>query len=408
MKKTALYWLGCVWGCVLTLASCNYEKDAIPVSPEEPEAVLMEVPIRIGQLPMEAKNTSPDTRSTMPMGPEQENPMRTLAVVQFDSEGNMLEINQDHLTTHPHYHFKDLTSPENPSGVINISLDDITLFSSEERDTRVCLIANETEAGMDSLLWNKQENRRLLWNEFRIRTIHIPYKLPEKGNAKDSLGHVREIYMYGHYEGKLKQNSSGAPEVGEGQSLSISLARVIARVEMNVKLGEGVSIPEGYRVFFGMYNVEEMAYLVPGAASFLSDTRAHRHITFEPVDRTEGLTTTAKTFYFYMAPHIVQDNRKNVTYFAVWCVPNTVSGEDLHNDKMEAETNGTEPRYPCAKILMCNDPLTEGDTPSAEGAYWLNRNSIYHVNLTLTYEPASRAAKEEGYVIDLNQLIKQN
>lgn len=412
MKKTALYLLGYLYVALFTLVSCSGEREELG---EKQEPVLVKVPIHIGQMPMETKNALPGTRSTMPMGPEQENPMRTLAVIQFDSEGNMLEINQDNLTDHPHYHFMDLTSPDNPSGVINASLDNVTLFSSENRTTRVCLIANERKEGIDSLLWNKQENRRLLWNEFRIRTIEIPYKLPEKGNDQDSLGHVREIYMYGHYEGELKRNESGSPEVGNGQQLSISLARVIARVEMNVKLGAGISIPKGYRIFFGMYNVEQSTYLVPGAAKFLSDSRKHNHITFAPVDRTEGLSETASTYYFYMAPHIVQDKRSNVTYFAVWCVPESdesgkVTGQRLQEDKINAETNGTQPRYPHVQILMCNDPLTEGDSPSAEGAFWLNRNSIYHVNLTLTYKDentaATRSVTDGEYVINLKQLMK--
>lgn len=56
--------------------------------------------------------------------------------------------------------------------------------------------------------------------------------------------------MYGHYEGTLSMNGD-SPEVGNAQPLSISMARVIARVEMNIKLAENVNIPDGYHIFSG-------------------------------------------------------------------------------------------------------------------------------------------------------------
>lgn len=405
MKNYRLYPFICLCVSMLISISCNQGKDEFPSLVDGQEAVLVKVPIHVGQLPMDTKDASSDTRATVPMGPEQENPMRTLAVVQFDYEGNLLEINPD--DEHPYYHFIDLTSSDNLSGVISTDLNNVSLFSSEERDTRVCLIANKTEAEIGTLLWNENANRNLLWNEFRLQTIEIPYKLPEKGNAVDSLGHVNEIYMYGHYEGTLSMNG-GSPEVGNAQPLSISMARIIARVEMNIKLAENVNIPDGYHVFFGMYNVEQSAYLVPGAANYLTDNLIHNHITFDPVDRTEGLSQVAKTFYFYMAPHIVLNTRNNATYFAIWCVKEGVSAEDLQKDKDEAENSGRTPNYPYAQILICNDPLMDEEKPSVEGAYWLNRNSVYHVNLTLTYTDnaaSTRCLAGGEYEINLNRLI---
>lgn len=405
MKNHRLYLFICLCVSILTSISCSQGKDEFRAVTDGQESVLVKVPIHVGQLPMETNHASSDTRSTMPMGPEQENPMRTLAVVQFDNEGNLLEINPNN--AHPYYHFIDLTSSDNLSGVISTDLNNISLFSSEERDTRVCLIANKTETEIGALLWDEEANRNLLWNEFRLQTIEIPYKLPEKGNDVDSLGHVNEIYMYGHYEGTLSMNGD-SPEVGNAKPLSISMARIIARVEMNIKLAENVNIPDGYHVFFGMYNVEQSAYLVPGAANYLTDNLIHNHITFDPVDRTEGLSQVAKTFYFYMAPHIVLNTRNNATYFAIWCVKEGVSAEDLQKDKDEAENSGRTPNYPYAQILICNDPLMDEEKPSVEGAYWINRNSIYHVNLTLTYTDnaaSTRCLAGREYEINLNRLI---
>lgn len=402
MMNHRLYPFICLCVCLLTSVSCDQCKDRFQLSVNEQEPLLVKVPIQVGQLPMD--NISSDTRATIPMGPEQENPIRTLTVVQFDSEGNMLRINPGN-NQHPYYHFIDLTTADNPSGVLSTDLDDVSLFVDASRNTRVCLIANETEDEAGTLLWNEQEDRNRLWNEFRLGTIEIPYKL----TPPDSLGHVNDVYMYGHYEGILNLNSSGQPVAGNSNKLSVSLARVITRVEMSVKLGDNVQLPEGYHIFWGMYNVEKSAYLVPGAAEYLSEEVIHNHVVFGPVDRTDKLSTEAQIFYFYMAPHIVLNTRNNTTYFAIWCVPNGITAEKLEEDKKKAEENGKEPIYRYAKILICNDPLTEEDKPSAEGAYWLNRNSIYHMNLTLTYEDSrtfTRRLVRGEYEINLNKLIK--
>ena len=64
------------------------------------------------------------------------------------------------------------------------------------------------------------------------------------------------------------------------------------------------------------------------------------------------------------------------------------------------------PYYNHAEILMCNDPL--GENPNVEGSFWLNRNSLYHVNITLTYDNGTRATRTQGdgeYVINLKELI---
>lgn len=102
MKNHRLYLFICLCVSILTSISCSQGKDGFRAVTDGEESVLMKVPIHVGQLPMGTNHASSDTRSTIPMGPEQENPMRTLAVVQFDNEGNLLEINPNN--KHPYYH----------------------------------------------------------------------------------------------------------------------------------------------------------------------------------------------------------------------------------------------------------------------------------------------------------------
>lgn len=428
MKRNTFHTL--LIGLCVVLAACTDVAEE-PMTPGGgQEAVPVSVSIHVGSAPMTEQGAAPATRATMPMGPALENPIRTLAVFQFDSEGTMLPVNDAETGRRQYYHFRDLTSPENPTGSLSTTLEGVKLRASGSETTHVCLLANVPQEGMDTLLYNKEKKRQLLWNEFRISTIPISYKLPPK-NDVDSIGHVDNIYMFGYYTGPLKVGSDGSPQIpGQVQAaypLSVSMARIIARLEMNIKLDEGVKIPEDKRVFFGMYNAEQSAYVFANAPQYLptSGELTHRHFALLPVDRTDRLNQKAEVFYFYMAPHLVY-RRKNATFFALWCVDDNVKDEDLrkymeenlaaNKDGEGYDENWMSPdgtRYPFAKILMCNDPASQAEEVSAEGTYWLNRNSIYRVNLTLTYAPEetanaaplTRSVGVDGeYVINLGRL----
>lgn len=139
-------------------------------------------------------------------------------------------------------------------------------------------------------------------------------------------------------------------------------------------------MPANHHIYFRLQNVEERAYL------FLNVERTnyvHQHAELMPTtDRTDYITGTEfSTFYFYVAPHLVMSELAdtNATRLLIWCT--TESADNLNEDEADA------------KILLCNDPL--GEMPTAAGAFWLNRNSIYHVNITLTYEDGSSRANGE-------------
>lgn len=400
-------------GLCAILAACTDGKEELTLPGGGQESVPVSVSIQVGSAPMSEPGVVPATRATMPMGPALENPMRTLAVFQFDREGTMLEVNEEETPgVRRYYHFISLTSEDNPSGSVTVTLKDVKLKSSASDITRVCLLANVSQEGMDTLLYDKGKGRQLQWNEFRTSTIPISYKLPPK-NAVDSIGHVGNIYMFGYYAGRLTADGNGSPGI-PGQAvqvrpLFVSLAHVIARLEMNIRLGDGVTVPQDKKVFFGMYNAKRNAYLFAGAHRYLptSDDLLHDHISLYPVDRTGMLNQQAEVFYFYMAPHIAY-KRENATYFALWCVDDNVTAEMLDADMKKPEGQRS---YQFYKILMCNDPTLTGDQPTSEGSYWLNRNSIYRVNLTLTYEEPTRsvthgAGAEGEYVINLKQLVK--
>ena len=394
MKHGLIYITAIICGLAACLTACTDSQDEVPSA----EAKLVKVSLNLEAQPMETMAENTYSRSTVPMAPELENPMRSLAVIQFDSEGNMMQVNGN-----SYFHYIDLTSGGSSVGQTTTQLD-VDLFALN--DTRVCVIANVDEQRVQELLRHDTENRNKLWSEFRLSTIEIPYILTDETGDKTRVGHVEEIFMYGQYEGDI--NEQGMAVSGtHSKQLSIVMARIISRMEMYIRLGEGVTVPDGYKIYLGFTGIEKSAYLVPGVANYLAEY-VHNHVVLPPSKRTDlikGNGTTGTTFYFYLAPHLVlQEHKERVTRFIIWCVPNNVSAEDLVI--IEDADPIPNPYYNHAEILMCNDPL--GENPNVEGSFWLNRNSLYHVNITLTYQNGTRATSAQGdgeYVINLKELI---
>ena len=398
MKHGLKYITAIVCGLAVCLAACTDRQDEVAG-----EARLVTVSLNLDTQPMETKADNTYSRSTVPMAPELENPMKSIAVLQFDSEGTMLRVNEAE-PSHPYFHYIDLTSGGSSVGQTSTQLD-VELFAME--DTRVCVIANVDEQTVQDLVFNDEEGRSYLWNEFRVSTIDIPYILkPDESGDKTRVGHVEEVFMYGQYEGNIDEQGMAVSGPNTKQ-LSIVMARIISRMEMFIRLGQGVTVPNGYSIYLGFTGIEKSAYLVPGVANYLTKY-VHNHVVLPPSERTELISdngTTGTTFYFYLAPHLVlQEHKERVTRFIIWCVRDDVSAENLVI--VEDADPIPSPYYNHAEILMCNDPL--GENPNAEGSLWLNRNSLYHVNITLTYQDGTRAARSQGdgeYVINLKELI---
>lgn len=398
MKHGLIYITAIICGLAACLTACTDRQDEVPSA----EAKLVKVSLNLEAQPMETMAENTYSRSTVPMAPELENPMRSLAVIQFDSEGTMLRVNEAE-PSHPYFHYIDLTSGGSSVGQTSTRLD-VELFAME--DTRVCVIANVDEQRVQELLRHDTENRNKLWSEFRLSTIEIPYILTDETVDKTRVGHVEEIFMYGQYEGDINEQGMAVSGIHSKQ-LSIVMARIISRMEMYIRLGEGVHVPDGYEIYLGFTGIEKSAYLVPGVANYLTKY-VHNHVVLPPSERTELIKnsgTTGTTFYFYLAPHlVVQEHKNQVTKFIIWCVDEDDNPAELViNDGTD---NIPNPDYNHAEILMCNDPL--GENPNVEGSFWLNRNSLYHVNITLTYDNGTRATRTQGdgeYVINLKELI---
>ncbi len=363
----------CMLAAGALLTACTQQEE--PESAGENTPVLRDFTINTSVAAMQTGSGGTTSRSLQPMGPEAENPVKSLAIIQFDSEGNLLRINENEGSgIERYYHYRDFTEGGTLPGNLSPQLTGISLYTGLSQ-TRVCFIGNMDEAAVEELLYQDGTTNPVGWNDFQNKTVTIRYI-----TEGDEVGHVEQIYLFGYYEGALGAGGSSLDNGETAQAMSVVLSRLIARLEISINLGEGVTLPADHHIYFRLQNVEERAYL------FLNVERTnyvHQHAELMPTtDRTDYITGAEfSTFYFYVAPHLVMSELAdtNATRLLIWCT--TESAENLKEDEADA------------KILLCNDPL--GEMPTAAGAFWLNRNSIYHVNITLTYEDGSSRANGE-------------
>ena len=380
-RRLNLYgWILTAWAAT-GFAACS--ETAGTLAPDKDAPVQQEVIITAGTAAMTFEGL-PSTRSIEPMGPESENPIKQLAVIQFDEEGNLLDLKSGGTGISSYFYWKDFTNDGELPGNLSITEEDdfrVPLYTG--RQTRVCLLGNLSKEEVETLVTGTNGNP-VNWAGFLEKTVEVDYIL-EQNDPDGEVGHVRQIHLFGYYEGVLGGNN----QLDNGDTfvkMDFTLARLIARLELAIRLGEGVKLPDGYRIYFGLKGVEEEVYLFPNLER---TSYVHKHVEVTPIDRTEEIRGGQNTFYFYVAPHLVlADSIAKATRLQIWCTTETnlqsLEDEDAH------------------EVLICNDPLQE--TPTAAGSLWINRNSIYHMNLTLTYEGTktqSKAGEEKTLVVPI-------
>ena len=362
-------------------AACAGEGDTLP---RTQEMARQEVLITAGMATMVLEGM-PSTRALEPMGPELENPIKQLAVIQFDEEGNLLRLNADESAEHPYFYWRDFTNGGELPGNLAITASDgfaVPLYTGLQ--TRVCLLGNLSEEEVNALT-SLENGNPVRWADFLEKTVRVEYIL-EPDDPEGEVGHVRQIHLFGYYEGVLEGNNS-LDDGGKFVSMDFTLARLIARLELDIRLGRDelgklIALPEGHHLYWGLKGVERDVYL------FSEQSRAsyvHDHVEILPIDRTVEMQEAGGEgmFYFYVAPHLVlAEHKQNATYLQIWC---TTEDDPAEVAKDTVIGEGYQ------EVLICNDPLQE--TPTAAGSLWINRNSIYHMSLTLTYEDSETRSK---------------
>lgn len=294
------------------------------------------------------------SRASDPMTPEMENSLKTLAILQFDSEGS---LRRELGTPEKPFKYINLVNETTLNGVLTYN---ITLAKDEFYhgvNCAICIMANVPEEEVMKVVFTDHENKvNTNLKTFRTEKIIIPYVTDPSANDSYGLqiGHVKHIYMFGEYTGDV---------TSETQQLNIGLGRMISRLQIEIK--SDVNVKEGYGLYLGIKNLEQEVYFYHGETSpnnLFTEANPFNILTEgvsgEKVDLKKGVK-----IFFYVAPRMA-NNPKDATSLNFWYT--------------NTEPDSNNPDYTL--------PLGNHKPGSEVGDYSLNRNTYYmfYVNLTVS------------------------
>lgn len=293
------------------------------------------------------------SRASESMTPEMENSLKSLAILQFDSEGN---LRRELGTADKPFKYINLVNETTPNGVLTYN---ITLASNEFYhgvNCAICIMANVPEEEVMKVVFTDQENKvNTNLKTFRTEKITIPYVTDP--SADDSyglqIGHVKRIYMFGEYTGDVTSST---------QQLNIGLGRMISRLEFEIK--SDVNVNEGYGLYLGIKNLEKEVYFYHGETSpnnLFTEANPFDILANGVSDEIVNLKEGVKIF-FYVAPRMA-DSKENATSLNFWYTNSTPKPDD-------------KPDY----VLPLGNHMPESEV----GDYSLNRNTYYKFFVNLT------------------------
>lgn len=168
--------LGCLW-----LTACTQDNDWLP---QEPEKATI-------HLNLQSAEISVDTRATTPQDPQTDNPMYSLHLLHYNSEGQLIKEDT---------YYKDL-------GAAQLTYSWSPNLTVKGGNETLCLVAN-----MD------QSEAPAKWPE-RLADLKEACATLQIGNT--GLIKEKKMYMFGYYEGPLKN----------GQSINIMMGRMAAALK---------------------------------------------------------------------------------------------------------------------------------------------------------------------------------
>lgn len=319
------------------LASCTEE--------EATESPRTGVSLSVSVAPMELKG-EPQTRALFPLGPEDENMIKTLALLVFDQEG------QHYIGNYDFYGFRSYTTADNPNGTLTAY--EPQYSAGLERGT-ICAVANMPEEELLTALRNKASegggSSIISLSQFKELTVELPYI-----QKADSVGLVSNIYMFGYYEGDLRPYEAS----GNEPNISISLGRIITRLDVSLSVNSTID-RQNFLFAMRLLQTSRKAYLFPGERS---PEETHDDDYFHPVQ----LSQNPYTLYYYVGPHSAT-GEDDAT-----CVEIAYGKTANANGTLDVNAN-PERRV---RIALCNEP-----PGTVNRNYWLNRNSIYSLSIRL-------------------------
>lgn len=290
MKYNWKYLSGCL--LMLLLVACTQE-ETLPL--QTPPGVAISVSA------MERIDNHAQTRSLIPLKPEKENMIRTLSLLVFDDEG------QHYIGHFDYYRYLSVADQTNPDGKLEV-------YEPEYGGTltgkgTLCAVANMNQEDLLDAMKKKAAegggSNVLSLEDFKELSVDLPYI-----NHSDSVGLVKDIYMFGYYAGELK------PYQGEeGKYVTISLGRIISRLNVALSLDEEVEKANlSFAIRLG--NTSRKAYIFPGKRS-PEETVTDSY--FAPVE----LAQKPSQFYYYVTSY---SNHRKGGYLYRNCIRQKANG----------------------------------------------------------------------------------
>ena len=347
MKKGTMVVTGILAMIFSLLTACSVQ-DAIPDNSLVDDA--KSITLAIGTKPMLQLNSS--TRASKQMAPEMENCIKTLDVFQFDTEGN-----HDRKTGYSHREFVD---DGNPTGVLETTITEKLLPNMRT----LCVLANVPQEQISAFYvkvagQTGQTVGRVTFDDIKQWAVRFNYIQRTDDASVDSAGMVRQMYMFGYYDGVL-------PSGVTGDKLQIVLGRLTARLDITINNKSSQQIAAN-ELLYHFDNVPVESYVFPGNASMkpdVVDDAENYMLNTEALEPNKGSFTR----YFYVGENVAK-SPDEATYLHLFYKKGGFAepGKVVKGGK---------------KIALCNS--SPSDIESGKNESWqLHRNTIYSVTINL-------------------------
>ncbi len=377
----------------LLLAACTADYPAEAETESEGAVIYPRLSFGVSDMTMSAVS-----RASEPLSPDQEKYVKTIAVFEFDNEG----LHEKRSTA---YHFIDFVAgtvdgikgvgsvEPTEFGIVETTLDGLAFEAYS--DGMICLVANVTEEQVDEFYDKYREPGqsfgRITFTKFREWALPFIYAPRWTDVYDDSrTGHIRDMYMFGYYQGKIEPKT---PE-----AIWIDLGRLASRLDITIVNKTGADITK--RLGYHLDNVCIAAYFFPmkmglpaidslsiartiicsGPTPVAGDSEKHKIVPEKlPAD-------SVHTHYFYVAAHSAQNDKEATTLHIFY---------DRDEIPRKDNENGEPGSF---EVPLCN--VHPSQAADIFNGYSLSRNTRYHFTIYLKKKgeenASSRAVQEQS------------
>lgn len=301
--------LSCLW-----LTACTQDNDWLP---QEPEKATI-------HLNLQSAEISVDTRATTPQDPQTDNPMYTLHLLHYNSEGQLIKEDTQ---------YKDL-------GAAQLAYSWSPQLSVKGGNETICLVAN----------MNEQEAP----TEWPDRLADLKEACARLQIGSNGLVSEKKMYMFGYYEGSLKN----------GESINIMMGRMAAALKFVISASNTKYIYKISKIEIQKASWD--TYYFPHDSKDKNFDGGSITETFSNNNEVGSGAKSDLTFYYQVGENI-NPSLDNRTRVVITAEKRTYSDNNLKWDAAQTYT----------VILGCDAPGTTNRN------YSLYRNNNYTFNIAL-------------------------